>query len=377
MNVLSLFDGMSCGQVALERAGLPVNVYYASEIDKHAIKVALTNHPKTVELGDVRVVRAMAEAGFLGHIDLLIAGSPCQGFSFAGKQLAFDDPRSALFFEFVKTLEALRKSNPNIKFLLENVRMKQQHLDVITGILGVEPMRINSNLVSAQNRDRFYWFNWSVDMPADRGIFLKDVIDCEFPETTLCSNGQLNRLANSTDVEKRFSVIDPDKAACMTARQYANWKGTFVSVPDKSYCLTANYAKIGAPSKSTVDRYLNKGIAQLIPTRNIVGVSRNKNGIRPIRNDGKNGSFGEFGTIGLPETKSAAVSVTHAPKFTTNDTVDHAKITYRKLTPVECERLQTLPDNYTAGVSDSQRYKMLGNGWTVDVVAHIFKGLLK
>lgn len=282
MKVLSLFDGMSCGRIALERAGLPVTTYFASELDKHAITVTQKNYPSTIQLGDVRVVREMAEAGFFGHMDLLIGGSPCQGFSFSGKQLAFDDPRSVLFFEFVRILRALQKDNPNIKFLLENVKMKKEHLDVITNFLGVAPVFINSALVSAQNRQRYYWVNWPIEQPADRGILLKDIIEQGVVDNAYIINeGQLNRLKTSTDLEKSFSKIDPDKAGCMTARQYANWKGNFVTEGQR----------------------------------------------------------------------------------------------YRRLTPVECERLQTVPDNYTAGVSDSQRYKMLGNGWTVEVVAHIFRGL--
>lgn len=294
MKVLSLFDGISCGRVAFEKAGIHITNYYASEIDKYAIQIARKNYPNTIHLGCVKQVRRMVEAGLFGHVDYLIGGSPCQGFSLAGKQLAFNDPRSALFFEFVAILNTLRKTNPNIKFLLENVKMKQQHLDVITSFLGVEPVRINSALVSAQNRVRFYWCNRKVEQPADHGIFLKDILEKNYSESELCDSGQINRLLNSTDVSKSFSKIDPDKAVSMTARQYSNWKGTFITIP----------------------------VGGRIP----------------------------FSVLALNE------------------------ITYRKLSPLECERLQTLPDNYTEGVSNSQRYKMLGNGWTVDVIAHILRG---
>ena len=145
MNVLSLFDGMSAGMLALERAGVEVDNYFASEIDKHAIKVSQKNYPEIVQVGDVTQI----DVSKLPKIDLLIGGSPCQGFSLAGKQIAFDDPRSMLYFAYERILKELQAINPNIKFLLENVKMKQEFKDVITSRLGVEPVAINSNLVSA------------------------------------------------------------------------------------------------------------------------------------------------------------------------------------------------------------------------------------
>ncbi len=171
LNILSLFDGISSGRIALDRAGIKVNKYYASEIDKHAIKVAQHNWPDTVQLGSVIDVKTEN----LPNIDLTIAGSPCQGFSFAGKQLNFEDPRSKLFFEFVRLLNDLRVKNPNIKFMLENVRMKKQYLDIISEYLGVPPIKINSALLTAQNRVRYYWTNIpNVKIPEDKGILLKD-----------------------------------------------------------------------------------------------------------------------------------------------------------------------------------------------------------
>lgn len=278
MNILSLFDGISCGRVALQRAGIDVENYYASELDTHAIRVSQKNWPDIVQIGDVCGVR-VADLPFVP--DLIIGGSPCQGFSFSGKQLNFNDPRSALFFEYVRILEEARAINPNVKFILENVKMKAEYLDAISERLGVNPRFFNSEKCSAQSRPRYYWFNWDVDEIQDMGIVLKDILVDDWEEKHLCSPNHLKRLAESTDVPKRFSVIDPQKAICMTARQFANWRGTYVTTP--------------------------KGI--------------------------------------------------------------------RKLTPVECERLQNLPDNYTAGIPDGQRYKALGNGWTVDVVAHILKGI--
>ena len=169
LRVLSLFDGISCGQLALQRAGLPVEIYFASEIDKHAIKITQKNYPETIQMGDVKNIYFES----LGQIDLLIGGSPCQGFSFAGKQLNFNDPRSKLFFEYVRALEEIQPKY----FLLENVKMKQEFQNIITSHLGVEPIEINSSLISAQNRKRLYWTNIpNVSLPENRNIILKDIV---------------------------------------------------------------------------------------------------------------------------------------------------------------------------------------------------------
>lgn len=270
MKVLSLFDGMSCAQIALNRIGVKPETYYAAELDKHCIKVTQSNYPNTIQLGSVTEWQNWNIDWF--GIDLLIGGSPCQGFSFAGKQLAFDDPRSKLFFTYVEILNFLKQINPNIKFLLENVKMKRDYLDVITDHLGVDPIFINSTLVSAQNRQRYYWCNWEVSEPEDRGVMLADILETD-GIGVLKNRGQLK--------EKN----------------------------DKSNCITASYWK-GAD---------NRGQRTLIASDEM----------------------------------------------------------YRKLTPVECERLQTVPDNYTAHVSNTQRYKMLGNGFTVDVIAHLLKQTFK
>ena len=173
-NVLSLFNGIGCGRVALQRAGIEHGVFYSSEVDKYAIQINDKNHPDTVQLGDVTKWREWDIDW--SSIDLIMAGSPCQGFSMAGKGLAFNDPRSALFFEFVHILNHVRAVNPDVKFLLENVKMKKDYLDIITSILGVEPVLINSALVSAQNRQRYYWANWEFGQPEDKGIMLEDIV---------------------------------------------------------------------------------------------------------------------------------------------------------------------------------------------------------
>jgi len=174
MKVLSLFDGMSCGQIALNRIGIKPETYYASEVDKHAIKVTMANYPDTVQLGDVTKWREWTIDW--ASIDLLIGGSPCQGFSFAGKQLAFDDPRSKLLFVYVDILNHIRNVNPGVKFMLENNRMKPESLNVISEYLGVKPVLFPSSVVSAQNRFRNYWASWEIKVPKTKGPSLSDVI---------------------------------------------------------------------------------------------------------------------------------------------------------------------------------------------------------
>ena len=294
MNVLSLFDGMSCGRIALDKAGIDVTSYTASEIDKHAVAVSDANWSDVKQIGDVTKWRDWYWDIDWSSIDLLIGGSPCQGFSFAGKQLAFNDPRSALFFEFVNIRNHINKARSmaglgEVKFLLENVKMKKQHLDVISGLLGVEPMFINSSLVSAQNRQRFYWFNWDASLPDDLGIRLNDILDDGYHSTR-----------------------------------------------PKSYCLDANYGK-----GTNFRRYFYCGSRQLVL---------------------------EPGYMPSPMTKETA-----------NDVMRSDGARWRKLSVAECERLQTVPAGYVDNVSipEVEKYKVLGNGWTVDVITHLLNELQK
>lgn len=274
INVLSLFDGMSCGHIALQRAGIKVDNYYASEIDKAAITITQKNFPDTIQLGDVSSI----DGHSLPNIDLLIGGSPCQGFSLAGKQLNFEDPRSKLFFEFVRLLEETRPKY----FLLENVKMKKEYKDIITSYIHKEPFIIDSSLVSAQRRERLYWTNIpNIVAPKDKNIYIDTII-----ETNVDAKYNLSKKAK--DKVERYS------------KEYKCCK--------KSPTLTTELAH------STGSNITPKLIKEI----------------------GKE----------------------------------------RRATPVECERLQTVPDNYTSGVSDTARYKMLGNGWTVDVISHIFKHIL-
>lgn len=276
MNVLSLFDGMSCGQIALHELGIKVGRYYASEINKHAIKQTQLNFPDTIQLGDVRGVHAKD----LPKIDLLIGGSPCQGFSFAGKQLNFHDPRSALFFEFVRILNECREVNPDVKFLLENVRMKRECEQVISDTLGIKPVMINSALVSAQNRVRLYWSNVlsEIPQPQDRCLCGYDVIGKE------CKAKQ-----------KAIIVLNKQDG----------------KLPFRPYRL---YDPCGL-------------FPAICSTHQGYDIRINDNGV------------------------------------------------IRKLAPSEAARLQTIPDWYRWECSVTQQYTMLGNGWTVEVIKHIFSFL--
>lgn len=213
MIVLSLFDGMSCGQIALKELGISVSKYYASEIDRFAVQQTKHNFPNTIHLGDVENWK-LWDIDF-ASIDLIIAGSPCQGFSFAGKQLAFDDPRSKLFFVFIDILKHIKKLNKDVKFLLENVDMKRSHMEVINRYCGVFPVNINSNLVSAQNRNRWYWTNIAtkevglfgelhsdIPQPKDEGIFLKDILEVEVDEKYYLSDEVIKNLISHKESHK-------------------------------------------------------------------------------------------------------------------------------------------------------------------------------
>ena len=334
MNVLSLFDGMSCGQIALERIGANVNEYYAAEVDKYAITVTQANYPGTVQLGDVTKWREWSIDW--ASIDLLIGGSPCQGFSLSGKQLAFEDPRSKLFFVYVDILNHLKNVNHNVKFMLENVKMKKEYLHIINDFLGVEFVCINSALVSAQNRVRYYWSNFTWKSI----VYASDLDLCEVCEEPYCSEHTEHYsdcicigpyedegiLFNSKsqeafrlpeDINADYtSIVDDSEKGFKPATVRKGEPRPINMTGDKFLCLTATYYKgiraDGRPALST-----------------------------------KPGVFDELRDIGE----------------------------CRMLTPKECERLQTVPDNYTNHVSNTQRYKMLGNGWTVDVIAHIFKAM--
>jgi DNA (cytosine-5)-methyltransferase 3A len=359
INVLSLFNGMNCGYLALHNLGVKVNKYYSSEIDTHAIKVAQTLFPDTIQLGDVtKWIEWDIE---WDKIDILIGGSPCQGFSFAGKQLAFDDPRSALFFVFAEIWEHIKKVNPKAYFLLENVRMKEEHENVISNYMDVKPILINSALLSAQNRNRLYWTNLSnepyglfgynhctIPQPKDKGILLKDVLEKQVDAKYYIKNPKfdfkgmdLNQKArtlrvgggSSQDEKHNFDLIKIDK------------KGNIKENQNKASCFTAGGNSGG--NHSDMD---------------LIVVTHST---QPRTGKGKGGKGHLFKT----DQKSYCLD-------TTNSQAVELKSSIRRLTPKECMRLQTIPEwaiekMLNCGVSDTQLYRMLGNGWTVDVISYI------
>ena len=275
MNVLSLFDGMSCGQIALNKLGIDYDKYFACEIDKYAMQVTQHNFPDTVQLGDVQFV---TKETFGNHkIDLVVGGSPCQGFSFAGKMLNFDDPRSKLFFEYVRLVKELKPKY----FLLENVKMKKESQDIISKYMGVEPIEINSSLVSAQTRKRLYWTNIpNVSQPEDKGVVLRDVIESGYIDERMVNEGKSHCLTarysgavwwNSIERRQRTmisleQVDDKLRHPEATKKGYAEAgedEGLDLTFPksktrrgramkDKSNCLTAASHEMGVvidPSK--------------------------------------------------------------------------------------------------------------------------------
>ena len=323
MNVLSLFDGMSCGQIAFNKLKITFNgkknKYFASEIDPYATTVTKKNYPDTIHIGDVTKVRyengvLYTEYGeYETKIDMIIGGSPCQGFSFAGKMLNFNDERSKLFFEFVRILKEIKPKY----FLLENVQMKKEYEEVISAYLGVTPIIINSSLVSAQNRTRLYWTNIpNIVLPEDRGITWGDVRE------------------HGVDIS---SYYYSDKALKWIHRHGCRKqkKLKIHSDAEKMQMLEASHYK-----KYSSQRYfgiLDNGICNKLQK----------------------------------DTLSTLCDNLEDSPFTDYSSVLQGDLGYRYITPIECERLQNVPDNYTDCVSNTQRYKMLGNGWTVDVISHI------
>ena len=313
MIVLSLFDGMSATQQALKELGVPVSLYYASEIDSYAIKITQKNFPNTIQLGDV------CDVSIADHIDLIVAGSPCQDLSRAGKGKGLAGERSGLFFEAIRIIKEAKAINPNVKVLIENVKMKQEYMDAMSEALSealgerVTPQLLNSRLVSAQNRQRLYWYNWeTIEEPEDRGIMLKDILE----------DGYVDR--------------------------------------DKSHCLDANYFKGG-----NLKSYFEKHRRQLVFS---------KDGLCHI---------GDADLSGNQTIKRVYHSEGKAPTLTTmggghrEPKVYTGDMKFRKLTPLECERLQTFPDGYCDGVSNTQAYKMLGNSFTVEMVKCILSPMVE
>jgi DNA-cytosine methyltransferase len=450
MNVLSLFDGMSCGQIALKELGIKVDNYYSSEIDKYAIQQTQHNFPDTIQLGDIEKWREW-DIDF-SSIDLIVAGSPCQGFSFAGKQLAFDDPRSKLFFIFVEILNHTKKLNPNVKFLLENVRMKKEHLRIMSEYVGIFPCDINSNLVSAQKRFRYYWTNirtkkvglfdelyTDIPQPKDRGILLKDILETNVADKYFLSDKMINYFQNKAANfnNGKVNIRDKDeKATTITA------SSSSISISDnfvldtalkmkanqgKSNCFTAGGNSGGLHSDMDIICVAMRGrkngqelemqlsgktncltpVAKdnLVMTQNYVQLTDGfASDNRFFYEDGKHGSVltkgaDKTGVLIIPEATSKGYAEIKPgecvdlenPNSKTrrwrkletksnclmSSTTQQYKYTedykLRRLTPLECARLQTIPEWYKWIVSDTQQYRMLGNGWTIEIIKEIFK----
>lgn len=398
MNVLSLFDGISCGRVAIERVGVKVDKYYASEIDKYAKQISSKNYPDIIQLGDVNNWQNWNIDW--SSIDLLIGGSPCQGFSNAGKGLNFNDPRSALFFVYVDILNHIKIYNPKVMFLLENVKMKKEWVNIISKYLGVEPVEINSSLVSAQNRQRYYWTNIAeIQQPEDKHIYLKDILitnnTIRIPEYGNEDKSRPLTCHYSNNFGGRYDRItepNPNKQQIDILAQPLN-----ATKDNKAHCIKAQYYKNSIANFVTNKAFDASGVAEPIILQRPHGF----NGVQHLmRNFGSKGkilshkdyktntitaSMGMGGGNGLYyaeqgtgknifEVKDKKIII-YGKEYTMN--LEDGWWYFRKLTPIECERLQTLPDNYTEGVSNTQRYKCLGNGWTCDVIAHIFSFLPK
>jgi DNA-cytosine methyltransferase len=478
---------MSCGQIALNKLGIDYDKYFACEIDKYAMQVTQHNFPDTIQLGDVQFV---TKETFGTHkIDLVIGGSPCQGFSFAGKQLNFEDPRSALFFEFVRLVKELKPKY----FLLENVKMKKEYQNVITQYMGVEPIEINSSLVSAQTRKRLYWTNIpNVSQPEDKGVVLRDIIESgciddrmvnegkshcltarysgavwwnsiERKQRTMISLEQVdNKLRHKEATKKGYAEAGEGEGLDLTFPESKTRRGR--AMKDKSNCLTAAGHEMGVVIDPSKPNQINpsKDAAGKQPymqdrvfhedgkSHALTATFANRTNVGDFEDDVKGGAvrgrYNEDGKVeqrlevrkddktnsittvqkdsivvrpativgrrlnerGVREDYNKDVAITQCLQVKHNsdksgtlttvekdnvlsenepgrypDAYNDKKLSWRKLTPLECERLQTVPDGYSLVlddngkqlVSDSQRYKMLGNGWTIDVITHIMKNM--
>lgn len=327
-NIISLFNGMNCGRLACEDAGIEVNNYFASEIDLYANKITLLRHPDTIFLGDVESVHyfntglgTQRTSGSWIDIpdslcDLLIGGSPCQDLR-PGRD-GLKGKKSKLFYEYLRVLNQIKKHNPDIKFIFENVcRISNDDKNIISELLGVQPIKINSALVSAQNRERYYWTNiQGVTQPDDLGIFIGNILEPIVDEKYYLSQKAIAYINKNDRIKKKYTSINGQKSLTLQHNYAHSLNGTFL-------CADCN-GRVDENKANTLTQRYSKGVETF--------------GGNPFLYDGK---------------------------------------IFRKFTPVECERLQTIPDNYTAGVSDSRRYNMLGNGWTMKVISHLLKQLKK
>lgn len=437
MNVLSLCDGISGAMIALQQLGFKPDKYFASEIDKHAEGISMYNYPDIIRLGDIHQVSFFG----LPKIDLLIAGFPCPSFSFAGNQKGFDDPRGQIFFQVIRIINEVK---PKL-FILENTRMKNKFMEIINSYVGFEPQMINSDLVSAQHRRRNYWVGRQnkdgsyskVDIPEpnDEGIFLKDIITQDFDEKLIVNKKYTKFVLDPNRLQKKYTAVSPDKALTQTARQYNSWTGTFLKIPvgnvnpsgkgingmvhhieGKSDTLTTNKSEGPKITGASIrGRYLdgtktqqvlecnNKEqsnaltctqktslvIYQLPRGFNKGGVFINKSPTLSTSSWQDNNHLvvlDHYNNTLLASGKSK--TITTNPQL--NSSIGGQSIIYdgliRKLSPIECERLQTYPDDFTRyalingkvkELANSPRYKAIGNGFTAKVIAHILYYVLK
>jgi len=388
MNVLSLFDGMSCGQQALERAGIKVDNYFASEIDKYAIQVTMANYPNTIQLGSLVNVDGYK----LPKIDLLIGGSPCQSFSFAGKRKGMStkdeqeiltlehylqlkhegfefEGQSYLFWEYMRLLNEVKPKY----FLLENVMMGEKWEKVLSKAIGVKPIMINSALVSAQNRQRLYWTNIrlkpaglfgdlesTIEQPKDRGILLKDILEQDVDEKYFLSEKLIAGFishSNKKQIEGcgfKFSPTDGNK------------KSATITNPGKNR-MDDNYIVHNMMPRSSNSGKGGTGHLTRSDGKTYCLDTGNTNAVEIVAMRGRPNELGE----NIQQLESRNDNKTNCHTSVQKDNLVVLKSNIRRLTPTECERLQTVTDGYTAHISDSQRYKMLGNGWTIEIIKHI------
>jgi len=359
---------MGCAPYSLRKSGINVSKIYVSEIDKHANRVNDANFPESIHLGCIKELwknRFTPEiTEILRSVDILVGGSPCQGFSQAGKQKNFDHPGSALFFHFVDILERVKELNPSVRFMLENVKMKKGWRDIISGFMGVEPVFINSALVCAQSRQRWYWANWPIPQPDDRGIFLKDIIEDSVDQKYYLSDIAKARLIGRLEKGSYSNPkINPDKAGTINTKnnsgQLSLDSGTSLIAPDLPFGVVNNKGNLNETGKATcIDANYFKGMDNHGQRTMVIQIARDANGKGPVSLQDRVYSI---------EGKSPALTAeSHGRVNILND------LALRRLTPTECERLQGLPDGYSSLASDTQRYKMLGNGWQCDTIVHIF-----
>ena len=351
-NVLSLFDGISGAQIALERAGIKYDNYYASETDKYAMKITQKHYPETIQLGNVEFVNGSE----LPDIWLLIGGSPCTSLSCAAgqKESGLEKGASVLFWEYVRILNEVKPEY----FLLENVAsMKKADRETITMIIGVEPIMINSALVSAQQRKRLYWTNIKgIEKPEDKHIYLKDVLESGYTEKekSYCMDSHYYCADSRNYFLKSLRQMVFNKPVRVDTIGKGGQANRVYSIDGKSVCLSANGGGVGAKTGLyAIYNHYNKSV-----------------------NFNKSYAVGSHSNVLASKSGQCVITdMTNFNNVSNNAGLEELKPYIRKLTPLECERLQTLPENYTGGISNTQRYKSIGNGFTIDVIAHIIKNI--